>query len=175
MQMVYNLGASYPSPSKYWKAWMRTACRYLACAQYSLDRYHECSDYLSKHAVECALKAVLEKNNVLTEDLKKGSKGHNIELLIQRIIENKCLPSNFFNRERREAIRKTTHQNTSYSDDQGGVRIINIDWRDISQSRYPREGHSQDELISPKKAKEVVDNCEKAVNEIKIALEYEQY
>ena len=169
--MVNNLGASEPESSEYWKAWMRTASRYLACAQSTLDSYHECAYYLAKHAIECALKGVLKKNHVLTEDLKRGSRGHNIELLIQRIIEHGCLRPNFFNRERREGIRRVVYTDYADPDEPESERLVDIDWRGISISRYPIDGHSLDEVVSYDEVKEVVESCEKAVNEIRIALE----
>ena len=78
-----------------WKAYFRTADRFLASAIEQLGDYHEVSEYLAKHSVECAFKAVLSKYGKLTEDLKKGIKGHNLLLLKQRMIEEKCLPKSF--------------------------------------------------------------------------------
>ena len=94
-------------------------------------------------AVELALKAVLCKKNSLTEDLMKGNRGHNIELLKQRIIERECLKKDFFDKPMNKAIGHVAHANIPMS----GAIFINM-VKNRSSTRYPKDGIASVEYIT---------------------------
>lgn len=109
--MVYYGGVSFEECREEWKSFMRTSERYLNGAYNMIEQTHEVSEYLAKHSVECAFKAVLSKCGELTDDFRRGKKGHNLQSLKQRIIEKDCLPRSVFDVTTNQLVQSVSHTN----------------------------------------------------------------
>lgn len=125
-------------------AYLRDALAWLKAAKNNLKEIPMATYYESALAVELALKAVLCKNDGLTEDLMRGNRGHNIELLKLRIVERGCLTKDFFDKPMNKAIRYVAHANIRMS---GEVFINTV--KNRSSTRYPKGGIASVEYITP--------------------------
>ena len=90
--------SSNPRPPAEYPSYFKDALAWLKAAKNNLIEVPMATYYESAMSVELALKAVLCKNNHLTEDLMRGNQGHNIEHLKQRIVERGCLTKEFFDK-----------------------------------------------------------------------------
>ena len=168
--MVYYCGSRPEEKREEWRAFLRTADRYLASANENLENYHEVSEYLAKHSIECAFKAVLSKYGKLTEDLRKGEKGHNLLLLKQRIIEDKCLPKSVFDVKTRRLIERVSHIDHPSPQSPNEEPLIDCVTSQISKTRYPINGYSPDEYVNKEDARKTLEDCCELIHILKSAI-----
>lgn len=157
--------SSHVQPPAEYTAYLRDALAWLKAAKNNLNEIPMATYYESALAVELALKAVLCKNNGLTEDLMRGNRGHNIELLKQRIVERGCLTKDFFDKPMNKAIRHVAHANIPMS---GAVFINTVKKR--SSTRYPKDGIASVEYITPEIAFEEYEYADYILKKIQHVL-----
>ena len=153
-------------PSAEYNAYLKDALAWLKAAKNNLIEVPMATYYESAMAVELALKAVLCKNNCLTDDLLRGNRGHNIELLKQRILERGCLEKDFFDKQMNKAIRHVAHANIPMS---GAIFINTVKKR--SSTRYPKDGIASVEYITPKLALEEYEYANYIITKIQRVLD----
>ena len=168
--MVDYSGSPPGEKREEWKAFFRTADRFLASANENLEDYHEVSEYSAKHSVECAFKAVLSKCGKLTEDLRKGEKGHNLLLLKQRIIEEKCLPKSVFDVKTRRLTERVSHTDHPSPQSPDEEPLIDCVTSQISKTRYPINGYSPDEYVKKEDAIKTLEDCRELIEILKSAV-----